>query len=96
MSNQTKTPVNFNDNQWREIYSSRPYMPKDGQYEDYQLAYQIGHEGCDRYTGKSFDEAEIELQRDYEAISAQKDGMGLSWDTVKEAVHDAWDQAATT
>ncbi len=96
MSNQIKNPVNFNDNQWRELYSSRSYVQKDGQYEDYQLAYQIGHEGCDRYTGKSFDEAETELQRDYEAISAQKGGDSLNWDKVKEAVRDAWDQAGTT
>jgi hypothetical protein len=96
MSNQTKTPVNFNDNQWRDLHSSRSYVQKDGHYEHYQLAYQTGHEGYDRYSGKSFDEAETELQRNYEAISAQKGGTILNWDKVKDAARDAWDRAGTT
>ncbi len=96
MSNQTLTIANFDDNYWRQNYGSRHYVEKGATYEGYQLAYQIGHEGCDRYFGKSFDEAEPELKRDYEALLAQKSGTGMAWHKVKEAVRDAWDQAGTT
>lgn len=80
MSNQTLTLSNFDDNYWRQNYSSRQYVEKGANYEDYQLAYQTGHEGCDRYHGKSFEEAETELKRDYEALLAQKveqDWLGI-------------------
>ena len=96
MSNQTTTIASFDDNYWRQNYASRQYVEKGASYEDFQLAYQTGHEGCDRYFGKSFDEAEIELKRDYESLLAQKSGTGLAWDKVKDAVRDAWDQAGTT
>lgn len=65
-------------------------------FDDSQLAYQIGHEGYDRYLGKSFDEAETELKRDYGALLAQTSRPGLEWDKVKDAVRDAWDQSGTT
>lgn len=96
MSNQTLKIASFDDNYWRQNHSSRPYTEKGANYEDYQLAYHTGHEGCDRYFGKSFDEAETELKRDYESLLAQKSGTGLAWDKVKDAVRDAWDQAGTT
>ena len=96
MSNQTLTIANFDDNYWRQNYDSRHYVDKGANYEDYQLAYQTGHEGCDRYLGKSFDEAEAELKLDYEAILAQKAETGMAWDKVKDAAREAWDRAGTT
>ncbi|MBD2189940.1 hypothetical protein [Pseudanabaena mucicola] len=96
MTNQTLTIANFDDNYWRNNYGSRQYVEQKAKYEDYQLAYQIGHEGYDRYLGKSFDEAETELKRDYEALLAQRSGTELAWVKVKDAVRDAWDQAGTT
>jgi hypothetical protein len=96
MNNQTQILTPFNDDYWRQNYTDRPNFKPDSPYEDYQLAYQIGHEGCDRYSGKSFDEAETELKGDYEAMSALRSGKGLDWDEVKDAVRDAWDQARTT
>ena len=96
MSNQSSTSTNFHDDHWRENYSSRPYVEEGTPYADYQPAYQTGHEGYDRYLGKSFDEAETELKRDYEAILAQTSGTGLEWNKVKDAVRDAWDKAGTT
>ena len=96
MINQTLTISSFDDNYWRQNHSSRQYIEKDANYEDYQLAYQTGHEGCDRYLGKSFDEAEAELKRDYESLLAQKAETGMAWDKVKDAAREAWDRAGTT
>ena len=82
MNNQSSTSTNSSE--------------KETPYADYQPAYQTGHAGYDRYLGKSFDEAETELKRDYEAILAQTNGTGLEWNKVKDAVRDAWDKAGTT
>jgi hypothetical protein len=94
MTNQTRIPSIFDENYWRQNYSSRPYIEKDAQYDDYQLAYKTGHEGYDRYPGMSFDEAENQLKQDYD--NSQKGNTGLTWDKVKDAVRDAWDQSGTT
>jgi hypothetical protein len=96
MSNKTETPITLDDQYWRQHYSSRPYTEMGASYEDYESAYQVGHEGYDRYPGKSFDEAEAELKHDYEVLSAQDGGTGFDWDKVKDAARDAWDQAGTT
>jgi hypothetical protein len=98
MNNQavTANPNDSYDAYWQENYGSRPYFEKEVPYVDYQPAYQTGHEGYDRYHGKSFDEAEAELKLDYEAVLAQKTGTGLSWIKVIDAVRDAWDKAGTT
>jgi hypothetical protein len=96
MTNQTRIPSIFDDNFWRQNYSSRRYIEKGANYDDYQYAYQTGHEGYDRYPGKSFDEAENLLKQDYVALLSQKSGTGLAWEQVKDAVRDAWDQSGTT
>ena len=99
MNNQNTTSINPNDSYdayWQENHGTRSYIDKKIPYADYQPAYQTGHEGYDRYLGKSFDEAEAELKLDYEAILAQKAGTGLAWIKVIDAVRDAWDKAGTT
>lgn len=96
MSNSTKSPAKFDDDYWRQNYSSRLYIEEGMKFEDYQLAYQVGHEGYDHYSGKSFDEAQTELKRDYEASVSKQQQVGLDWDRVKDAVRDAWDQAGSS
>jgi hypothetical protein len=80
------------DAYWRENYSTRTYVQAGKLYEEYQPAYRIGYEGYDRYadTGRSYDEVESELKRDYESQSASS----LDWETAKYAVRDGWDRAA--
>ena len=84
----------FEDNHWRENYSSRPYIEEGTAYEDYQPAYRTGYEGYDRYghTNRSYSEVETDLRRDYEA---NKTG-NVSWEKAQHAVKDAWDRAATS
>ncbi len=84
----------FEDNHWRENYSSRPYVEEGSTYEDYQLAYRVGYEGYDRYahTGQDYKDIEIALQRDYESNQTG----GLAWEKAKHAVRDAWDRAVTS
>jgi len=95
MNNPTQTPSAFDDSYWRQKYGAYPHHEKGTCYEDYQSAYQTGHEGYDRYSGKSFDEAETELKCDYEKL-AQKSGMRVPWKKARIAAREAWDQAGTS
>lgn len=74
---------------WRNHYTEQPYYSSDLTYEDYQPAFRVGYEGYTRYhsTGRTFDEVELELQRDYERDT---DRAGLAWETAKLAARDAW------
>jgi hypothetical protein len=80
------------DQYWQQNYSAQPYYEKDYTYEDYKPAYQTGYEAYSRYhtSGRTYDEIEPELQRDYE----RSYGNGkLGWQKAKQAVKDAWHRA---
>jgi uncharacterized protein (TIGR02271 family) len=75
---------------WSQNYNSRPYVEPDRIYQDYQPAYQTGYEGFTRYAdnGKSYEEVEPELQREYETNYAAS--SGLPWEAAKPAARDAY------
>jgi hypothetical protein len=95
MNNPTQTPQISDDNYWQQNHISLPNHETEAYPEVLQPAYQAGHEGYDRYSGKSFDEAETELQSDYAQL-AQKGGISVPWQNAKDAAREAWDQAGTT
>ncbi len=77
------------ENYWRENYASRPYVTKDASREDFAPAYRYGWESHDRYPDKSFDDVEVDLERDWE----QKKGASrLPWADAKPASRDAWNR----
>ena len=71
----------------REECANRADSDEGEPYESYQLAYQTGYEGFGRYPGRTYEEAEVELQRDYEFSRSSTD---LSWEQTKQAARDAW------
>ena len=75
------------DAYWRTTYISRSYVDKASPYDIYQPAYRVGYEGYGRYTGKRYEEVEIDLQRDYEKMRSK---VGLEWNKAKHATRDAW------
>ena len=77
------------DAYWRTNYSKRSYVTKDSDYDTYQTAYRTGYEGRRRYPGKTYEEVEAHLKRDYENSSGTG---GLSWDEAKSATRDAWNR----
>lgn len=79
------------DEHWRANYSQRPYVEEGRQYEDYQPAFRTGYEGYVRYArnGQSYDEAEPELQKDYETQSTSD----IQWIDARQATRDAWNRA---
>ena len=75
------------DAYWRTTYVSRSYVNKDSPYDIYQSAYRTGYEGYGLYTGKSYEDVESDLRRDYE--KTRRTG-GLEWNKAKHATKDAW------
>jgi len=72
---------------WKENYPSRPYYKDDVEFEQYQPAYRYGAKAASRYPGKSFEEIEKRLSRNWP--QARGELSSLSWSKVRDAVRDA-------
>jgi hypothetical protein len=75
---------------WRDNYQTRPYFSADRDWAYYEPAYRYGYESATRHRGKSWNEAQRELERDWD--SYQLRGK-LAWQDIKDAVRDAWNRA---
>jgi hypothetical protein len=73
---------------WRQNYRNRPYA--QGQdYDAFAPAYRFGYEASDRYQGKSWNDVEADLSRDWDRY----ENRGQStWEQMKSAVRDAWER----
>jgi hypothetical protein len=76
---------------WRREFINRPYVTHGMPYEQYGPAYQFGWESQSRHKGKTFEEVEPELAREWEDRRGQS---RLSWHSANAAAHDAWQRAA--
>lgn len=77
------------DAYWKKNYSQRSYVTKDSAYATYQPAYRTGYEGRRQYPGKTYEEVEPNLRRDYEKSAGTS---GLGWEKAKSATRDAWNR----
>jgi hypothetical protein len=77
------------DGYWKNNYAKQSYVDRNTPYESYQPAYRTGYLGRDRYPGKTFEQVETDLQRDYEKSNGN---APLSWDKAKHATRDAWNR----
>lgn len=79
------------DDYWRQNYTSQSYAESALPYEEYAPAYRTGYEGYGRYyeAGKTYDEVEPHLQRDYETNRGRS---SLGWEKAKHATRDAWNK----
>lgn len=77
------------DAYWREQHRREPYYDKNYSYQDYQGAYRTGYEGYHHWggQGKSFEEAEAEMRREYEM---NWPNSKLSWEKARPAARAAW------
>src|SRR5262245_40954918 len=53
---------------WRANYSAQPYVAPGSRFEDYGPAYRLGYERYPEYHGRSFEDAEADLQRDWDSL----------------------------
>lgn len=72
---------------WRDHFSSRPYVKDGSTFEVYGPAYRFGIDSYARLGHHSFEQAEPELEREWERA---KGGSQLSWASAKDAARDAW------
>jgi hypothetical protein len=73
---------------WRSNYSSRPYA-RGRDYTTLSGGYRYGYEAANRYSGRSWNDVERDLESDW----SRYEHRGQStWQDVKDAVRDAWDR----
>jgi len=81
------------DAYWRDNYTSRPYVDSGASYDDYGPAYGYGVNSYSRYPGRSFDDVESDLSRDWDS---SRGTSSLTWDRAKHATRDAWQRVSDT
>ena len=90
MGSRAADPV-VEDKYWRENHSTRPYALKDKSYDHYSPAYRVGAESYSSNPGRSFDDVEPELRRNWGSTRGQS---SLEWDHARPAARDAWDRVS--
>ena len=76
---------------WRDNFSSRPYVESSASFDDYGPAYNYGVDSFGKNNGRSFDEVEPELSRDW---NSSRGSSNLTWDKAKSASRDAWNKVS--
>lgn len=74
---------------WSSEYQKRPYYKAGTAYGQYSPAYQYGWESRAANQGKSFEESEEQLARDWDK---RRGASSLSWSDAKQATQDAWER----
>ena len=77
---------------WRENYKTRPYADKATAFDEYAPAYGYGVAAYTKYPGRSFDDVDSDLSRDW---NASRGKSTLGWDRARFASRDAWDRVST-
>lgn len=81
------------DDYWRTNYDRREYVEPGATYDDYGPAYRYGVDRYGQGPGRSFDEVEPELSRDW---GAARGTSRLEWDRARHATRDAWSRLSDT
>ncbi|HEX5611825.1 MAG TPA: hypothetical protein VFX67_04180 [Burkholderiales bacterium] len=76
---------------WRENFSSRSYANSNSTFDDYGPAYRFGVSSYGRAKGRTFEQAEADLSRDWER---EKGNSRLKWNDAKHATRDAWQRVS--
>jgi hypothetical protein len=76
---------------WRDNFESRSYVNEGASFSDYGPAYRFGSDSYGRSKGRTFDQSESNLKRDWDG---NKGSSSLSWDRAKDAVHDSWQRTS--
>ena len=79
-------PTTYNDH-FKTSYNSAPYYVADRDWNDYEPAYKLGYDSFDKYRGRTYGEAETELERDWDSLKGKS---RLGWNEAKGAVRDGW------
>ena len=78
---------------WRDNYQSREYVPQGASYDEFGPAYGYGVDAYQRYPGRSFDDVESDLSRDW---GSRRGTSSLGWDRAQHAARDSWQRVSDT
>ena len=76
---------------WREHFAAEPYYDSTFDFDEYLPAWRTGWEGRAKYPGRSFEEAEGDLQADFNWNRGQS---RLLWEQAKPAVRAGFERPA--
>ena len=74
------------DAYWRDNFALRPYA-SGASFDDYGPAYGYGVAAFTRYPGRSFDDLDLDLSRDWTPARGRSN---LEWARARDAARDAW------
>lgn len=77
---------------WEDNYRSRPYVSSDRDFDTYRPAYRYGVDSYSKYEGRSFDEIESDIGRDW---TNARGTSSLEWNEARDASRDAYDRLAS-
>ena len=77
------------DAYWRDNHATRPYVTPGTSYDEYAPAYRYGSDAFSKYPGRSFEDVEPELSRDWTGARGKS---SLEWEHAKHATRDAWNR----
>lgn len=81
-------PTEYREHFQRE-YKNSPHYSAERDWNDYEPAYQYGYQTYGEHRGQRFEDAEPELQRNWEQTRAQANSR-LEWNDARHAVRDGW------
>jgi hypothetical protein len=82
----------YDEGYWRTVYPTEPYYSPARAFEDYNPAYRYGEESWLAHRGKSFDEIQDQLAKDWDK---NRRGSKLTWDEAKIAAKRAYHRVAS-
>jgi hypothetical protein len=74
---------------WRDNFKGRPYAQNAASFDDYGPAYGYGVSSYVKYPGRSFDDVEADLSRDWDGA---RGASNLQWEQARNATRDAWER----
>jgi len=81
------------DAYWRQQYRREPYHSEDYDYADYEPAFRLGYLDYPTHVGRTYEQAEEELGRDWEG--RHRGDSRLTWHQAKPAARAAWHRVAS-
>jgi hypothetical protein len=79
------------DRYWKDNFARQPFYKDGREYKAYAPAFRTGYLGYAKYSGKTFDEVEDELEADY---LRERQGSAIDWADARPATRAAWDRVS--
>ncbi len=81
------------DAYWRSNFAGQPYVTAGSTYDEYGPAYRYGVDSYGKYSGRTFEQSEADLQRGWDNARGRST---LTWDRARMATKDSWHRVSDT